>query len=89
MIKRAYTKKPVLAYDFVFIDGPQVPKSGGYFDGDILDVLAWNENAFYAFLDQRLPTRKALRSLMPWARMRANREFAVFQIPSAGHRTSG
>jgi len=87
MTMRSYKNKPALAYDFVFIDGPQVPKHGGHFDGDILDVLDWNENAFTAFLDQRIATRRALHSLMPWAPMRANREFAVFQIPPTRQRS--
>ena len=86
LIARAYLHKPALAYDFVFIDGPQVPKKGGYFDADILDVLDWNENAFVAFLDQRIATRAALRQVMPWARMTANREFAVFRVPPAAAR---
>jgi hypothetical protein len=83
LIARTCRDKPRERYDFVFIDGPQVPKTGGYFDADILDVLAWNEGPVTAFLDQRMTTRKALLSLLPFAKVRANREFARFQIPAA------
>ena len=87
LIRRSYKSKPQMAYDFVFIDGPQIPKTGGYFDGDILDVLEWNKNAFVAFLDQRVTTRAALRRLMPWARVQGDKDFTVFRIPEAGKRT--
>lgn len=83
LIARTYRDKPRDQYDFVFIDGPQVPKSGGYFDADILDVLEWNEGPVTAFLDQRIATRKALVGLMPFAKVDADREFAKFKIPAA------
>lgn len=86
LIARCYKNKPILEYDFVFIDGPQVPRSGGYFDGDILDVLEWNASPLVAFLDQRIKTREALRKLIPFANVKANREFAVFRIPEAARR---
>jgi len=88
LFSRCYINKPRLKYDFVFIDGPQVPRSDEYFDGDILDVLEWNSSPIVAFLDQRIKTRRALRRLMPFARIKANREFAVFHIPEAAKRSA-
>jgi hypothetical protein len=68
-IARCYAKKPKRAYDMVFIDGPQVPKDATFFDGDILDVAAWNPEPFTAFLDARLSTRDSIAALFPSAKM--------------------
>lgn len=80
-ISRVYKDKPINRYDFVFIDGPQVPKSRNYLDGDILDVMEWNDGPIVAFLDQRVHTRRALRKLIPSATVRGGKDFTVFHIP--------
>jgi hypothetical protein len=86
---RCYRDKPRLAYDFVFIDGPQVPKTGGYFDGDILDAIEWNPKPFKAFLDQRIATRNILRKIIPFAKMRGSKNFTKLYIPAENKRQRG
>jgi len=84
-IARCYSAKPRRSYDFVFIDGPQLPtKSPTYFDGDILDVAEWNSRPFTAYLDGRLGTRLNLIQLFPCAKVSVEKyhKFARFDFPA-------
>ena len=85
-IARCYVTKPRHAYDFVFIDGPQVPKDANYFDGDILDVVEWNSKAFTAYLDGRLETQENLIRLFPFAQVSFDKHHKLtrFDFPSRG-----
>lgn len=91
LIARCYVAKPQRAYDMVFIDGPQVPKrreDPRFFDGDVLDVLAWNDGIVTAFLDGRAGTRENLMRLFPWARMDVDHDhrFTRFIFPAKASR---
>jgi hypothetical protein len=86
LIARRYAAKPRHAYDFVFIDGPQCPKAENYFDGDLLDAMAWNDQPFVAFLDERLKTRRHLKKLLPFARCNETKGFTKFFLPAAAER---
>ena len=78
----------------VFIDGPQIPEAKSdprYLDGNVLDVLDWNGNAFTAFLDGRLTTRDNLKLLMPQAdiRFEPRHKFTRIEIPARDARQRG
>jgi hypothetical protein len=89
-IARFYRDKPVKSYDMVFIDGPQVPdRDPRYLDGDLLDVIEWNDGAFTAYLDGRRYTRENLRILLPWTRQDYNavHRFTRIDLPQKSQRT--
>jgi hypothetical protein len=90
-IAGCYSMKPKQAYDFVFIDGPQHPlrNDPAYFDGDLLDAIDWNPNAFTACLDGRTGTLANLRQILPWAGIthNPNHKFTHIEIPSVSART--
>lgn len=61
-----YQGTPMVPYDLVFIDGPQLPDntpSSKYFDGDALQLSKTVGNAFVALLDGRTSTRKKLSAI--------------------------
>jgi hypothetical protein len=86
LVARCYVDKPRHAYDFVFIDGPQYPKAENYFDGDLLDAIAWNDQPFVAFLDERLTTRRNLKKILPFVRCRETKGFTKFFVPAVAKR---
>lgn len=63
----AYQKRPDYPYDLVFIDGPKIPKTTGYFDRDFLDVVAGSDKPVLALLDGRVETKRCLKILLPGA----------------------
>jgi hypothetical protein len=83
-IAGCYSMKPKQAYDFVFIDGPQHPlrNDPAYFDGDLLDVIDWNPNAFTACLDGRTGTLANLRQILPWAGITHNPHHIALEKPN-------
>lgn len=58
-----YEKKPEKDWDFIFIDGPQLPdnsRESKFFDSDLLSILKVNSTSIVAYLDGRASTLKRL-----------------------------
>ena len=60
------------------------------FDGDILDVVAWNKSEFTAYLDKRYNTRDNLLRLFPWVRVlpSPDKKLSQFLFPTEALRRS-
>ena len=67
----SYADVPDHPYEMVFIDGPVArrPGIGKCFNADVIRVAA-NGRPVVAFLDQRITTLRALRAVLPQARIR-------------------
>jgi hypothetical protein len=82
-IGRFYRDKPERPYTMLFIDGPRVPEANTdsrYFDGDILDAMAWTNGSLTAFVDGRYHVASAIRHLAPLARIECDRAHKFTRI---------
>ena len=58
-----YDKRPEKEWDFIFIDGPQLPdnsRESKFFDSDLLSILKLNSTPLVAYLDGRASTQRRL-----------------------------
>ena len=82
---RCYTEIPEHPYEFVFTDGPNLPREASvpYFDCDYINVVKKTERNVTGVLDSRRSTRAAYQQLLSTARQKKLRNAGFYYIDAS------